>query len=105
MRVRLTSPLYVVSAFAIVATLISFAPFFYEVFDLRTLAPDTGFGIVLPFVSLFLIWRERDKLRGIPITGSWYGLVLVAAGLALRAGLALLIAQLLLSLDHSSILT
>jgi exosortase D (VPLPA-CTERM-specific) len=85
MRLRLTSPLYVVSAFAIVATLISFAPFFYEVFDLRTLAPDTGFGIVLPFVSLFLIWRQRDQLRGIPITGSWYGLVLVAAGLALRA--------------------
>ncbi len=85
MRVRLTSPLYVVSAFAIVATLISFAPFFYEVFDLRTLAPDTGFGIVLPFVSLFLIWRQRDQLRGIPITGSWYGLLLVAAGLALRA--------------------
>jgi exosortase D (VPLPA-CTERM-specific) len=84
MRLRLTSPAYVVSAFAIVATLISFAPFFYEVFDLRTLAPDTGFGIVLPFVSLFLIWRQRDQLRGIPITGSWYGLLLVAAGLALR---------------------
>jgi exosortase D (VPLPA-CTERM-specific) len=85
MRLRLTSPAYVVSAFAIVATLISFAPFFYEVFDFRTLAPDTGFGIVLPFVSLFLIWRQRDQLRGIPITGSWYGLLLVAAGLALRA--------------------
>lgn len=85
MRLRVTSPAYVVSAFAIVATLISFAPFFYEVFDLRTLAPDTGFGIVLPFVSLFLIWRQRDQLRGLPITGSWYGLLLVAAGLALRA--------------------
>jgi exosortase D (VPLPA-CTERM-specific) len=85
MRLRLTSPAYVVSAFAIVATLISFAPFFYEVFDLRTLAPDTGFGIILPFVSLFLIWRQRDQLRGIPMAGSWYGLVLVAAGLALRA--------------------
>jgi exosortase D (VPLPA-CTERM-specific) len=85
MRLRVTSPAYVVSAFAIVATLISFAPFFYEVFDFRTLAPDTGFGIVLPFVSLFLIWRQRDQLRGIPITGSWYGLLLVAAGLALRA--------------------
>jgi exosortase D (VPLPA-CTERM-specific) len=85
MRLRLTSPAYIVSAFAIVATLVSFAPFFYEVFDLRTLAPDTGFGIVLPFISVFLIWRRRDQLRGIPITGSWYGLLLVAAGLALRA--------------------
>lgn len=85
MRLRLTSPAYVVLAFAIAATLVSFAPFFYEVFDLRTLAPDSGFGIVLPFVSLFLIWRQRDQLRGIPICGSWYGLLLVAAGLALRA--------------------
>jgi exosortase D (VPLPA-CTERM-specific) len=85
MRLRLTSPAYIVLALAIVAILVSFAPFFYEVFDLTNLAPDTGFGIILPFVSLFLVWRQRDQLRDIPVTGSWYGLILVAAGLVLRA--------------------
>jgi exosortase D (VPLPA-CTERM-specific) len=85
MRLRLTSPAYVVLAFAVASTLISFAPFFVEVFNLTTLAPDTGYGVIIPPISLFLIWRQREQLRGMPLTGSWYGLILIAAGLALRA--------------------
>jgi exosortase D (VPLPA-CTERM-specific) len=85
MRLRLTSPAYVVLAFAVASTLISFAPSFFEVFNLANLAPDTGYGVIIPPISLFLIWRQREQLRGMPMTGSWYGLILIGAGLALRA--------------------
>jgi exosortase D (VPLPA-CTERM-specific) len=84
MRLRLTSPAYIVLAFAVASTLVSFAPSFFEVFNLANLAPDTGYGVIIPPISLFLIWRQREQLRGIPLTGSWYGLILIAAGLALR---------------------
>jgi exosortase D (VPLPA-CTERM-specific) len=85
MRLRLTSPAYLVLAFAVASTLVSFAPFFFEVFNLANLAPDTGYGVIIPPISLFLIWRQREQLRGMPMAGSWYGLILIAAGLALRA--------------------
>src|ERR1700728_2645419 len=84
MRLRLTSPAYIVLAFAVASTLVSFAPSFFEIFNLANLAPDSGYGVIIPQISLFLIWRQREQLRGIPLTGSWYGLILIAAGLALR---------------------
>ena len=84
MRLRLTSPAYVVLAFAVASTLVSFAPSFFEVFNFANLAPDSGYGVIIPPISLFLIWRQREQLRGMPLTGSWYGLILIAAGLALR---------------------
>jgi len=84
MRLRLTSPAYIVLAFAVASTLVSFAPFFFEIFNLANLAPDSGYGVIIPPISLFLIWRQREQLRGMPLTGSWYGLILIAAGLALR---------------------
>jgi exosortase D (VPLPA-CTERM-specific) len=85
MRLRLTSPAYIVLAFAVASTLVSFAPFFFEVFNFADLAPDTGYGVIIPPISLFLIWRQREQLRGMALTGSWYGLILIVAGLALRA--------------------
>ncbi len=48
------------------------------------LQPEYSHGIIIPLLSAFLIWRRRHELRGLPLTGSWMGLPLIAAGLVLR---------------------
>ena len=42
-----------------------------------------GHGFFVPFISLFLIWMKRDKIRTLESRGSWWGLSLIVAGLAL----------------------
>lgn len=38
---------------------------------------------LLPFIALFLIWQKKDRLEQIPFQGSWGGLLLALAGIAL----------------------
>ena len=42
-----------------------------------------GHGFFVPFISLFLIWMKRDQIRALEPRGSWWGLSLIVAGLAL----------------------
>ncbi len=42
-----------------------------------------GHGFFVPFISLFLIWMKRDKIRVLEPRGSWWGLSFIMAGLAL----------------------
>lgn len=39
-------------------------------------------GIVIPFVSAYLIWRDKDALAKIPFAGSWWGVALIVLGVA-----------------------
>lgn len=38
---------------------------------------------MLPFIALFLIWQKKDRLEQIPFQGSWAGLLVALAGIAL----------------------
>jgi exosortase D (VPLPA-CTERM-specific) len=40
-------------------------------------------GYLIPFISLFLIWQRRKTLQRLEFKGSWSGLAIVVAGLAL----------------------
>ena len=40
-------------------------------------------GFLVPLISLYLCWQQRGKLRALPFTGSWAGVLLTAAGLGL----------------------
>lgn len=42
--------------------------------------PDFSHGFLIPFFAAFLIWDKRHKLRSIPISPSWSGIILVALG-------------------------
>lgn len=42
-----------------------------------------GHGFFVPFISLFLVWAKREKLRAMQPQGSWWGLSLILVGLAL----------------------
>jgi exosortase D (VPLPA-CTERM-specific) len=40
-------------------------------------------GYLIPFISAYLIWQRRNLLRSLEFTGSWAGVIVVAAGIAL----------------------
>jgi exosortase len=45
---------------------------------------DMGHGFVVPFVVLWIIWRERAHWQSIPLTPSLWGVVLLFAGAAMH---------------------
>ena len=62
--------------------LVSYGPVFLWMWD-RWFARDSYYshGILVPFVTAFLVWQKRDELKSLPIQASPWGPVLVAAGL------------------------
>jgi exosortase len=45
--------------------------------------PNYSHGFVVPVFSAYLVWQKRDRLRALPVTGSWTGLPVVVAGLGM----------------------
>jgi exosortase len=75
---------YALLAIAVVAAIVPFARVLGDLYNIWNLKPEYSHGIMIPVLSAFLIWRQRHELRGLPLTGSWLGLLLIAAGIALR---------------------
>ena len=76
--------IYSLLAIALVAAVVPFARVLGDLYNIWNLKPEYSHGIMIPLLSAFLIWRQRGELRGLPFTGSWLGLALIVAGLALR---------------------
>jgi exosortase D (VPLPA-CTERM-specific) len=74
-----------VLAFAVVAAYIPFAGVLNGLFGVWNLQPEYSHGVLIPVISLFLIWRERAALVRSPFTGSWLGVGLVVLGIFLWA--------------------
>ncbi len=83
---RLPSPVrvYTFLAIVVIAAVVPFARVLGSMYNIWNLKPEYSHGIIIPVLSAFLIWRQREQLRQLPFTGSWSGLALIAAGLALR---------------------
>jgi exosortase D (VPLPA-CTERM-specific) len=75
---------YLLLAVTATAAVLPFAGMLSGLYSIWSLQPEYSHGILIPVVSAFLIWRRREELRELPFTGSWTGLLLVVAGLALR---------------------
>ncbi len=45
--------------------------------------PNYSHGFLLPLFSGYLIWVKKEELSTLPFRGSWWGMLLVAAGLIL----------------------
>jgi exosortase D (VPLPA-CTERM-specific) len=43
-------------------------------------SPEYSHGILIPPISLFLIWQQKDRLERVSFGGSWWGVVLVLLG-------------------------
>jgi exosortase D (VPLPA-CTERM-specific) len=76
--------LYLLLAIQIVAALVLFASSLGGLYTVWRLQPEYSHGLLLPVLSAYLIWRQREDLKQLPFTGSWGGLGLIAAGLILR---------------------
>ena len=83
-QLRSSLPTYALLALAVVAAALLFAQAIQQLYSIWNAQPEYSYGILIPILSIFLIWRERHTLRGLPMTGSWYGLPLIAVGLVLR---------------------
>jgi exosortase D (VPLPA-CTERM-specific) len=101
---RLGSPVRLYTLLAIVvavAAIVPFAGVLASLYNIWNLKPEYSHGIIIPVLSAYLIWRQREQLRQLPFTGSWLGLVLIAGGLALRSVGELTTMQ---TLDHYAFL-
>ena len=84
LRIGTPARLYTLFAIAAVAAIAPFAHVLGDLYNIWNLKPEYSHGVIIPLLSAFLIWRQRDLLRSLPFTGSWTGLALIAIGLVLR---------------------
>lgn len=54
--------------------------------NLSLLHVDTGGGLFAPLVSGYLVWRQRDELRALPVRATHWGLIALGVGTLLFAG-------------------
>jgi exosortase D (VPLPA-CTERM-specific) len=63
---------------------LAFVPVLNQLYQIWSLQPEYSHGVIVPVLAAFLVWRQRAELRNLKFAGSWYGLIVVAAGLGLR---------------------
>jgi exosortase len=64
--------------------IICYAPTLRGMFDQWWTDEDMGHGLVVPFVILWILWRERSRSLMLPIQWTLWGFVLLAAGAMLH---------------------
>ena len=79
-RWRFSPREWAVLLFALVVAFIPFANVLQGLFEVWNLKPEYSHGILIPILSLFLLWRQRDALAHTPFNGSWAGLPLIVLG-------------------------
>ena len=71
---------WAVLGFALIVAFIPFASVLLGLFAVWNREPEYSHALLIPFISLFLIWRERDALTRTSFQGSWWGVALVMIG-------------------------
>jgi exosortase len=82
-RLRFSPLAYFLIAAAALLALLPFRDALSKFIDVWNLQPEYSHGVLIPFLAIYLIWRRRYELRTLPFTGSWHGLWLLGAGVAL----------------------
>ncbi len=62
-----------------------FHPVLVRLYGIWMSSDEYSFGIFIPFISLFMLWQQRDRLALIRFEASWLGVVVLVVGLALGA--------------------
>jgi len=83
LRLRFPPLAYLLIAAAALLTVLPYREALSKFIDVWNLQPEYSHGVLIPFLSLYLIWLRRDELRGMRFTGSWWGLALILAGATL----------------------
>ncbi len=74
---------WAVLAGALALAYVPFASVLTGLFEVWNREPEYSHAILIPFLSLFLIWRERAALVQTPFRGSWSGVCLTLLGVLL----------------------
>ena len=45
--------------------------------------PDVSHGYLIPVISLWILWQEKDRWRSDPARASWFGAIVLIGGVAL----------------------
>lgn len=48
-----------------------------------TTSEEYGYGFLIPFISIFLIWQKKDELQKVATKGSWIGVIVTLVGLGM----------------------
>jgi exosortase D (VPLPA-CTERM-specific) len=70
-------------AFALLVTFIPYYNVLGGLYQIWNVQPEYSHGILIPWISLFLIWRQRDALARTQFVGSWTGLAVMIGGVLL----------------------
>ena len=73
-----------VVALAALTLVICYAPALRGMFEQWSTDEDMSHGFVVPIVVLWIVWRERGRLRALPVEPSWWGFVVLAAGAGMQ---------------------
>ncbi len=71
-------------AFAIVSTVVGFHASLLRMADTWFVREEYSHGVLVPFISAFLVWQRKNELRQAEFTGSWTGVVVVVGALVLK---------------------
>jgi len=74
---------------ATLTLLVSYAPALRGMFEQWSNDEDVSHGFVVPIVVLWIVWRERERWRTLPIEPSLWGFAILAAGAAMQLAGAL----------------
>lgn len=69
--------------FALAVAVVPFARVLGQLVDVWDADPAYSHCILIPLISMFLVWRERAALSRTPFKGSWMGIVVILAGAAM----------------------
>lgn len=69
---------------AVIAACLLFAKHWRGLWTSYANVPEHGHAFLIPLIVAFLVWQRRDQLAKLDFTGSWVGLTIISAGIALR---------------------
>jgi exosortase D (VPLPA-CTERM-specific) len=69
--------------FALAVSVVPFARVLSQLFGIWDIDPEYSHCVLIPLISLFLVWRERAQLARTPFEGSWLGIAVLLAGAGL----------------------
>jgi exosortase len=73
-----------VVVFTVTILLVCYLPTLRGMLEQWSTDEDMGHGFVVPFVALWIVWRERQRWRTQPAEPSWWGLPILAAGMGMH---------------------
>jgi exosortase len=61
-----------------------YAPTLRGMFEQWRTDEDMSHGFLVPVIVLWIVWRERERWRTLPVQPTWWGLVLLASAAAMQ---------------------